>query len=95
MGLSGIGDLILTCTGNLSRNRDVGLKLGRGEKLSHIIQNLIMVAEGIDTTKSATKLAEKHNVDIPIASAVYNILYEDKKPFQALSELMRRPLKKE
>ena len=95
MGLSGIGDLILTCTGNLSRNRDVGLKLGRGDKLSHIIQNLIMVAEGIDTTKSATKLAEKHNVDIPITSAVYNILYEDKKPFQALSELMRRPLKKE
>ncbi len=95
MGLSGIGDLILTCTGNLSRNRDVGLKLGKGEKLSHIIQNLVMVAEGIDTTKSATKLAEKHNVDIPITSAVYNILYQDKKPFQVLSELMRRPLKKE
>ncbi|MCD6133216.1 MAG: NAD(P)-dependent glycerol-3-phosphate dehydrogenase [Deltaproteobacteria bacterium] len=95
MGLSGAGDLILTCTGKLSRNREVGLRLGRGEKLSHIIQNLIMVAEGIDTAKSATKLAKRYNVDMPITFAVYDILYQDKKPFQVLSELMRRPLKKE
>ncbi len=94
-GLSGIGDLLLTCTGDLSRNRTVGLKLGQGKTLSEILENMKMVAEGVATTKSVYNLAKKMEVDMPIATSVYRILFEGKKPMEALRELMERELKAE
>ncbi len=94
-GLSGIGDLLLTCTGDLSRNRTVGLKLGQGKTLSEILENMKMVAEGVATTKSVYNLARRMEVDMPIATSVYRILFEDKKPGEALRELMERELKAE
>lgn len=95
MGLSGMGDLVLTCTGNLSRNRQVGLRLGKGEKLKDIIASMRMVAEGVKTTEAVYKLATKLNIDLPITSQVYAILYEDKDPKVAVLELMQRKLKEE
>lgn len=93
MGLSGMGDLVLTCTGDLSRNRTVGLELGRGKKLSEILQNMRMVAEGVPTTESAYELSLKKQVEMPITEAVYQILYKDKSPKEAIRELMTRRLK--
>jgi glycerol-3-phosphate dehydrogenase (NAD(P)+) len=95
MGLSGMGDLVLTCTGDLSRNRTVGLKIGRGEKLSDILKDMKMVAEGVFTAKAVYNLAKKIDIDMPITNEVYEILYEDKDPLQSLNDLMNRPLKKE
>jgi len=95
MGLSGMGDLVLTCTGDLSRNRTVGLKIGRGEKLSDILKDMKMVAEGVYTAKAVYNLAKKLDIDMPITNEVYEILYEDKDPLQSLNDLMNRPLKKE
>jgi len=95
MGLSGMGDLVLTCTGDLSRNRTVGLKIGRGEKLSDILKDMKMVAEGVFTAKAVYNLAKKLDIDMPITNEVYEILYEDKDPLQSLNDLMNRPLKKE
>ncbi len=77
LGLSGMGDLVLTCTGDLSRNRNVGLKLGRGMKLSEIVRDMKMVAEGVVNTKSAYQLTQKLGVRAPIISGMYSILYED------------------
>jgi len=94
-GLSGIGDLILTCTGDLSRNRTVGLKLGQGQNLGEILKSMKMVAEGVATTKSVYNLAKKMEVEMPICSSVYSILFEKKKPIEALHELMDRELKAE
>lgn len=94
-GLSGIGDLVLTCTGDLSRNRNVGLKLGQGLGLDTILKDIRMVAEGVKTTKSAYELGKKHSVELPIINEVYAILYEGKKPKDAVSNLMGRSLKKE
>ncbi len=94
-GLSGIGDLLLTCTGDLSRNRTVGLKLGQGKTLEEILENMKMVAEGVATTRSVYNLAKKMEVDMPIATGVYQILFEGKKPMDALKELMERELKAE
>jgi glycerol-3-phosphate dehydrogenase (NAD(P)+) len=90
-GLSGMGDLVLTCTGDLSRNRRVGLEIGRGKKLQEVLDGMQMVAEGVRTTKSAYQLAKREGVDMPIAEQVYAMLYEDKPPVQAVANLMTRP----
>ncbi len=94
-GLAGMGDLVLTCTGDLSRNRTVGLKLGRGMKLEEILAGMKMVAEGVKTTRSAYFLARKWDVEMPITEQVYKVLYEDKDPGEAVKELMSRELKEE
>lgn len=94
-GLSGIGDLILTCTGDLSRNRQVGLRLGRGEALANILTSLAHVVEGIPTTKSVYNLSKKLGIDMPNTEQVYKILYEDLPPKEAVNELLSRDLKVE
>jgi glycerol-3-phosphate dehydrogenase (NAD(P)+) len=91
-GLAGLGDLVLTCTGELSRNRTVGYEMGRGRKLVDVLANLGHVAEGVKTAKSAFELARKAGVEMPITQAVYSVLYEDKPVQQAVSELMSREL---
>ena len=94
-GLSGMGDLITTCVSNLSRNHFVGECLGKGKKLKEIMDDMIMVAEGINTTRATYELARKYDVPMPIVDAVYDILFEDKDPLTAVGELMRRQLKVE
>jgi glycerol-3-phosphate dehydrogenase (NAD(P)+) len=94
-GLAGMGDLVLTCTGDLSRNRSVGLELGRGRKLTEILLGMKMVAEGVKTTLSAYQLAQKLQVDAPIVEQMYLILNKDKDPRLAVSDLMQRELKAE
>lgn len=94
-GLAGIGDLVLTCTGDLSRNRTIGLEIGHGRKIGEIIAGMKMVAEGVKTALSANALAEKMDVDMPITSQVYEILYMEKDPRLAVRELMSRQLKVE
>ena len=88
LGLSGIGDLVLTCTGDLSRNRNVGLKLGRGLKLEEIIRDMKMVAEGILNTKSAYQLTRKLSVRTPIISGMYQILYEGVSLTEAVDKIL-------
>ena len=95
MGLSGMGDLVLTCTGDLSRNRQVGLALGRGKTLEQIMDGKRSVAEGVKTTKSLYQLARKLGVELPITEQVHAILYENKSPRQAVTDLMTRGLKDE
>lgn len=94
-GLAGMGDLVLTCTGDLSRNRTVGLQVGKGKTVQEITSRMNMVAEGIKTAKSAYELAKKMNVVMPIVEQVYEILYQDKDPREAVKELMTRDLKAE
>ena len=94
-GLGGMGDLVLTCTGDLSRNRTVGLALGAGKKLDHILAEMTMVAEGVKTTKSCYNLAKKMDVDIPILDQVYQVIYENKSCRAAVNDLFGRDLKKE
>lgn len=94
-GLAGLGDLVLTCIGALSRNRTVGLKIGQGKTLSEITEGMNMVAEGIRNTRSAHELAAKTGVAMPITTEVYRILYEGKSPKAAVRELMGRDLKAE
>lgn len=94
-GLSGIGDLVLTCTGALSRNYTVGIKLGQGMKLSEIISSTSSVAEGVETSISAYELAEKHEVEMPIVDQIYHVLHKGKDPSSAVMELMNRSLKSE
>jgi glycerol-3-phosphate dehydrogenase (NAD(P)+) len=94
-GLSGMGDLVLTCTGELSRNRTVGFELGKGRTLGDILATLGHVAEGVKTTKSAYDLGKKMGVDMPITSEVYQVLYENKSPRQAVVDLMTRALMRE
>jgi glycerol-3-phosphate dehydrogenase (NAD(P)+) len=94
-GLAGMGDLVLTCTGDLSRNRSVGIELGRGRKLDEILNKMRMVAEGVKTTLSAYQLATKLGVAMPITEQMYLILYEDKDPKQAVADLMSRALSSE
>ncbi|MBI5745712.1 MAG: NAD(P)H-dependent glycerol-3-phosphate dehydrogenase [Nitrospirae bacterium] len=89
-GLSGMGDLVLTCTGHLSRNRMVGYKIGQGIKLSEILENMKTVAEGVKTTRSAYELAKKYNVRMPIVEQIYAVLFEDKDPRKAVSDLMEQ-----
>lgn len=88
-GLSGMGDLVLTCTGDLSRNRNVGIQLGQGQKLNDITKNMKMVAEGILTVKSAFALKNKFNIQAAIIEETYRVIYEDKPPQKALEDLMR------
>ena len=94
-GISGIGDLILTCTGDLSRNRSVGMRIGRGETLEQIRTGMKTVAEGINTTKSAYELSMIHHVEMPITEQVYRILFEGHSVKEAVRELMSRDLKGE
>lgn len=94
-GLAGMGDLVLTCTGNLSRNRRVGLALGKGKTLDEILEELGQVAEGVVTTRSARDLGHKLGVELPITEQVYGILYENKDPKQAMAALMGRAQKHE
>lgn len=94
-GLGGMGDLVLTCTGDLSRNRRVGLALGQGKKLPDILNEMRMVAEGVKTSKSAYDLARREGVDMPIVNEVHALLYEDKDPRVAVTDLMTRPPKAE
>ncbi|HEV2133679.1 MAG TPA: NAD(P)H-dependent glycerol-3-phosphate dehydrogenase [Terracidiphilus sp.] len=95
-GLSGVGDLVLTCTGSLSRNRTVGEALGEGRKLPEILASLGgHVAEGVHTTRAALGLARKHGVEMPIAEQMELILNEDKDPREAIRDLMLRPGKNE
>ncbi len=95
MGLSGNGDLILTCTGDLSRNRQVGLRLGRGENLEEILSQSHSTAEGVKTAESVYFLAHKMGVEMPITSAVYAILHNTVTPREAVMALLSRSLKEE
>jgi glycerol-3-phosphate dehydrogenase (NAD(P)+) len=94
-GLAGMGDLVLTCTGDLSRNRTVGFELGKGKKLEQVLASLGHVAEGVRTAKSAHDLARKLDVELPICNEVYAVLYEGKTAQRAVEDLLTRPLKKE
>ena len=94
-GLAGIGDLILTCTGDLSRNRMVGLKIAQGMPVDKIISSMKMVAEGIKTSLSAYRLAQKMGIEMPITTEVYHIIYRGKDPRRAVKDVMTRELKVE
>ena len=94
-GLAGFGDLILTCTGHLSRNYTVGQKIGEGKKVTDILGEMRMVAEGVKTAKSVYNLSRKLGVDMPISHEMYRILYEDLDPKEAVYRLMTRDLKQE
>jgi glycerol-3-phosphate dehydrogenase (NAD(P)+) len=89
-GLAGMGDLILTCTGALSRNRTVGLELGRGRSLEEVLGGMVAVAEGVRTTRSAYDLARKLEIEMPIVEAMHGILFEGLEPRQAVATLMQR-----
>jgi glycerol-3-phosphate dehydrogenase (NAD(P)+) len=94
-GLAGLGDLVLTCTGDLSRNRQVGLLLGKGKKLTDILAEMNMVAEGVKTTQSAWLLAQRAGVDMPILEQVYKVIYKDKPCSDAVKTLLARDQKEE
>jgi len=94
-GLAGLGDLVLTCSGALSRNRQVGIELGRGRALAEILGAMRMVAEGVQTTYAAVDLARRHGVEMPITLQVNAILRGERSPRQAIRELMERSLKSE
>lgn len=94
-GLAGMGDLVLTCTGALSRNRTVGVELGKGRTLDDILHDAKFVAEGIKTSKSAKALSERHQIEMPIATEMFRVLYESEPPREALNRLMTRALKAE
>lgn len=94
-GLSGIGDLIVTCMSRHSRNRYLGEQIGKGRKLKEVLEEMVMVAEGVKTTKSAYELKQKYQIDMPITEQVYKILFEDQNPKEALYELMLRDAKVE
>jgi glycerol-3-phosphate dehydrogenase (NAD(P)+) len=94
-GLSGLGDLFVTCSSMHSRNRFVGEQIGRGRTLQQIQSDMKMVAEGVSTTQSAYALAQRHDVELPIVTQVHRILFEDIKPADAIQELMTRQTKRE
>jgi glycerol-3-phosphate dehydrogenase (NAD(P)+) len=94
-GLAGMGDLVLTCTGGLSRNRTVGQRLGRGESLDQILGSMREVVEGVRTAPAAARLAEHHGVDMPITEAITRLLAGEADPRTMLKELMLRQLKVE
>ena len=94
-GLAGMGDLVLTCFGHLSRNRHVGVELGRGRRLAEILAGMWEVAEGVGTADAACRLAHRHQVEMPITAAVQRLLSEEVSPRQLVEELMDRPLKSE
>jgi glycerol-3-phosphate dehydrogenase (NAD(P)+) len=94
-GLAGLGDLVLTCTGALSRNRHVGIELGKGRRLPEILAGMRMVAEGVDTAAPLLALAREHGIEMPITEQVDAILHRGKSPKDAIREIMDRPLKHE
>jgi glycerol-3-phosphate dehydrogenase (NAD(P)+) len=94
-GLAGLGDLVLTCTGSLSRNRYVGIELGKGRSLDEILAGMTMVAEGVGTTAAALSLASEHQIDLPITKQIDAILRHGKSPRDAIHAIMERPLKRE
>ncbi len=94
-GLAGLGDLVLTCTGQLSRNRQVGVELGKGRSVDEILSSMRMVAEGIRTSESTVRLAERMGVEMPIAQQVYAILHDRKDLEVAIADLLERELKEE
>jgi glycerol-3-phosphate dehydrogenase (NAD(P)+) len=95
LGLAGVGDLVLTATSDLSRNRRVGLQIGRGRRLEQILSEMSMVAEGVETSVGILELGPRHGVDLPVTQAVKEILFDGKPPRQAVWELMTRQLKAE
>jgi glycerol-3-phosphate dehydrogenase (NAD(P)+) len=94
-GLAGMGDLVLTCTGSLSRNRAVGVALGKGRKLPDILGQMRAVAEGVKTSRSAKELSDRHQIEMPIVTEMYQVLYGNESPREALQRLMSRSLKAE
>ncbi len=94
-GLAGVGDLVVTCLSRHSRNRYVGEEVGKGKTLEAVLSGMVMVAEGVKTTKSALHLARRHEVEMPITEQVYAVLFEGKDPHTAIDELMTRELKAE
>jgi len=94
-GLAGLGDLVLTCTGSLSRNRFVGIELGKGRALGEILAKMRMVAEGVDTAAPLLALAREHQIEMPITEQVDAILHAGKSPKGAIRDIMERPLKRE
>ena len=94
-GLAGLGDLILTCTGELSRNRKVGLELAKGRSIGEIVSSMRMIAEGIKTTAAAVELARRHGVDMPIVEQMHAVIDGGRSPAEALRQLMERSLKGE
>ena len=91
-GLAGMGDLVLTCTGELSRNRTVGVELARGRRLDEIVGSMRMVAEGVKTTNAAVELARRSRVEMPIAEQMYQMLHYGVSPKEAIQRLMERSL---
>jgi len=94
-GLAGLGDLVLTCNGDLSRNRTVGVELAKGRKLEEIVGSMRMVAEGVKTTSAAVDLAKRHSVEMPIAEQMFQMLHHGTPPRDAIRTLMERSLKGE
>jgi glycerol-3-phosphate dehydrogenase (NAD(P)+) len=94
-GLSGVGDLVLTCTGALSRNHSVGVRLGKGERLEAILGSMHAVAEGVRTAKAALRLAQRYHVEMPIVQEVHNVLFSEKSCRHAVGDLMERDAKEE
>jgi glycerol-3-phosphate dehydrogenase (NAD(P)+) len=95
LGLAGMGDLVLTCTGDLSRNRRVGLALAAGQELAEIVAGMNEVAEGIRTTEAACELARRHGVELPIAFMVHDLIQGKTTPAEGAEQLMSRQLKSE
>ena len=94
-GLSGIGDLVLTCTSRQSRNYSVGVELAQGKSLKSIVSGMTSVAEGVTTSRTAIQLAERCNVEMPITRQMFEVLFENKPPSAAIDDLLKRPLKEE
>ena len=94
-GLSGMGDLIATCSSPMSRNYTVGSMIGKGKKIDDILRELGSVAEGVKTSKAVCDLAEKLGIEVPVSNAIYEAVYTDITPKEVLSKLMNRKLKKE
>lgn len=95
LGLSGLGDLVGTCTSKYSRNRYLGEMIGKGSSLQEVLASMVMIAEGVPTTKAAKELAKKVNIELPITNEVYKVLFELKNPKQAVNDLMLRSAKSE
>jgi glycerol-3-phosphate dehydrogenase (NAD(P)+) len=94
-GLAGLGDLITTCVSPEGRNRTVGERIGKGQKLADVLSKMDSVAEGVPTTKSVAQLARRYNVEMPITEAVHAVLFDGKDPIDALTDLMTRDPKPE
>ena len=89
-GLTGVGDLIVTCTSRHSRNRQAGILIGKGKSLDKVLEEVHMVVEGVNTAAAALALSEKYNVEMPITKEINNVLFKGKDPKQAVSDLMSR-----